>query len=77
LKIYKDNYFYVLYALIDNALEFSESYAKVLILGKKGDAVYIIVIRDFENGLNIEEVNPTHQKKLHSKKRSGTSYIFM
>ncbi|MDI1304091.1 MAG: ATP-binding protein [bacterium] len=69
LKINKDYYFYILYQLIDNALKFSESYAKVLILGKKSDDEYIIVIRDFGNGFNIEEVNPTHQKKLQSKKK--------
>lgn len=69
LKINKDYYFYILYELIDNALKFSESYAKVLILGKKNDDEYIIIIQDFGNGLNIEEVNPTHQKKLQSKKK--------
>lgn len=35
LKINKDYYFYILDELIDNALKFSESYAKVLILEKK------------------------------------------
>lgn len=69
LKINKDYYFYILYELIDNALKFSESYAKVLISGKKSDDEYIIVIRDFGNGFNIEEVNLTHQKKLQSKKK--------
>lgn len=69
LKINKDYYFYILFELIDNALKFSESYAKVLILGKKIDDEYIIVIRDFGNGLNIEEVNPIHQEKLQFKKK--------
>lgn len=35
LKINKDYFFYILFELIDNALKFSESYAKVLILEKK------------------------------------------
>jgi signal transduction histidine kinase len=35
LKINKDYYFSILYELIDNALKFSKSYAKVLISEKK------------------------------------------
>ena len=69
LKINKDYYFYILDELIDNALKFSESYAKVLISGKKIDDEYIIVIRDFGNGFNIEAANPTHKKKLQSKEK--------
>jgi K+-sensing histidine kinase KdpD len=69
LKINNDYYFYILDELIDNALKFSESYAKVLISGKKIDDEYIIVIRDFGNGFIIKATNPTHKKKLQSKKK--------
>lgn len=42
---------------------------KYLFQKKKIDDEYIIVIRDFGNGLNIEEVNPIHQEKLQFKKK--------
>lgn len=77
LRINKDYYFYILYELIDNALKFSEDYAKVLISGKKSDNEYIIVIRDFGNGFNSKEESLTHKKKLQEKKKDQGQSIFI
>lgn len=77
LRINKDYYFYILYELIDNALKFSEDYAKVLISGKKSDNEYIIVIRDFGSGFNSKEESLTHKKKLQEKKKDQGQSIFI
>ncbi len=76
LKINKDYYFYILFQLIDNALKFSKNYAKVLISGKKREDEYIIVIRDFGNGFNIEETYPI-SKQLKNKKNELELSIFI
>jgi K+-sensing histidine kinase KdpD len=69
LKINKDYYFSILYELIDNALKFSKELCESPYFRKKNNDEYIIVIRDFGNGFIIKATNPTHKKKLQSKKK--------
>lgn len=56
IKIQSHHLSFILYELIDNALQFSRENGKVILSGKKNGNEFEITIRDFGNGFDLSQI---------------------
>ena len=75
LNISESNLEFILFELIDNALKFSKENKNVIVLGKKHNKNYYkLIILDFGNGFNSEDINninPFKQFNRHEIEQQG------
>lgn len=74
IKIQSHHLYFILYELIDNALQFSRENGKVIVSGKKNGNEFDITIRDFGNGFDLSKT--MHSTLDMDSEHKGLSLFF-
>lgn len=71
INIEESNLEFILFEVLDNALKFSNVNKNVIVLGKiKDENFYKLVILDFGNGFNVEDINNINPFKQFNREKT-------